>query len=180
MIADVDITLISYDFMTDFNGIDRHFPQPFYPSGIYDEEKQQYKYGPESTTYPNLTLPCELKDEYGNSIPDGYYMVALSVDMKYLDLYQSNRLRARVKVIKLIEKMYSKEELEEETEILGRLEKARMKNKLKKIREAEEELEAFKERTAADTYAEIVDSGKGYYILKYKCNGKTATGIIQK
>ena len=176
----IDATLISYDFMTDFNGIDRHFPQPFYPTGIYDEDKMQYKFGPESTSYPNLTLPCSLHDEYGNSIPDGYYMVALSLDMKYLELYQSNRIRARVKVIKLIEQMYTKEELEEETEIIGKLRKAQMKKNLKKMRQAEEELVAFKERVAADTYAEIEDSGKGYYILKYKCNGKIAQGIIQK
>ncbi|MBQ9246211.1 hypothetical protein IJ182_08095 [bacterium] len=176
----IDADLISYEFMTDFNGIERHFPNPFYPSGIYDEEKQQYKYGPESTTYPNLTLPCSLVDNEGNSIPDGFYMVALSYDKHYLELYQSNILKARVKVIKLIEQMYTKEELEEENEIIGRLRKAQMKKKLKKIREIEEELTEFKERTAADTYAEIEDSGKGYYILKYKCNGKKATGIIQK
>ena len=59
--------------MTDFNGANRHFPQPFYKAGVYDEEKPQYK-GPESTTFPNLTLPCTLYDEYGNSIPEGFYM----------------------------------------------------------------------------------------------------------
>ena len=177
MIIDTDI--IAYDFMTDFNGIDRHFPQPFYPAGVYDEDKAIRK-GPESTTFPNLTLPCELTDEFGNSIPEGYYMVALSMDMKYLELYQSNRIRARVKVIKLIEQMYTKEELEEENEIIGRLKTAQEKKKLKKMRKAEEDLIAFKEKTAADTYAEIEDSGKGYYIIRYKCNGKKATGIIQK
>ncbi len=175
----VDATLISYDFMTDFNGPSRHFPQPFYPAGIYDEDKVQNK-GPESTEYPNLALPCSLRDAQGDIIPEGYYMVALSYDRKYLELYQSNILRAKVKVIKVVEQMYTKEELDEETEIIGRLRKAQMNKKLKKIRKAEEDLVAFKEKTAANTYAEIEDSGQGYYILKYNCNGKKATGIIQK
>lgn len=174
------ILIASFDFMTDFNGIDRHFPNPQYPAGVYDPDKMIYKHGPESTTYPNLTLPCPLYDEYGNTIPEGFYMVALSPDMKYLELYQSNHMKARVKVIKLVETMYTKEELNEETEIIGRLEKAKMNKKLKKQRQAEEDLEALREKTAADTYAEIEDSGKGYYILKYKCNGKLATGVIQK
>ncbi len=174
------ILIASFDFMTDCNGRDRQFPNPMYPAGVYDADKQVYKHGPDSTTYPNLTLPCSLSDEHGNSIPDGFYMVVLSTDMKYLELYQSNSLKARVKVVKRVEKMYTREELNEETEILGRLEKAKMNKKLKKQRQAEEDLQAYREKTAADTYAEIEDSGKGYYILKYKCNGKMATGIIQK
>ena len=165
--------------MTDFNGIDRHFPQPFYPAGVYDEDKPVYK-GPESTPYPNLTLPCALIDSYGDSIPEGFYMVALSSDLKFLELYQSNILRAKVKVVKLVEQMYTREELDEETDIIGRLETAKQKKKLKKIRQAEEELAAYKERIAAENYAEILDSGKGYYILNYRYNGKKAVGIIQK
>jgi hypothetical protein len=100
--------------------------------------------------------------------------------MKFLDLYQSNIKKARVKVVKLVEKMYTQEELNEETEIIGRLQTAKMNKKLKKARQAEEDLIAFKERVASNTYATIEDSGKGYYILKYNCNGKQATGIIQK
>lgn len=176
----IDTNIIAYDFMTDFNGIDRHFPNPYYPAGVYDSDKPQYKQGPESTKYPNLTLPCKLYDEKGNAIPDGYYMVALSDDMKYLNLYQSNNLTARVKVVKLVEKMYTREELNEETEIIGRLQTAKANKKLKKYRQAEEDLLAFKERAAANSKAELLDSGKGYYILEYKHNGKTATGIIQK
>ena len=180
MIFDNSLIANDFDFMTDFNGINKHFPQPFYPSGVYDSDKPQYKHGPESSEYPNLTLPCKLYDEWGNVIQDGYYMVVLSQDMKFLELYQSNKLKARIKVIKLVEKMYTQEEIDEETEIIGRLQTAKMKKKLKKIREAEEDLIAFKERSAANSYAEIEDSGKGYYILKYNYNGKKATGIIQK
>ena len=175
----VDANLIAYDFMTDFNGISRHYPNPFYPTGIYDADKPQYKYGPESSEYPNLRMPCNLYDQYGNMIPDGFYMVALSEDMKTLELYQSNDLKARVKVIKLVEKMYTQEELDEEGEIIARMQKYKNK-KLKKYRQAEEDLVAFKQRAAANSYALIEDSGKGYYILKYNHNGKKATGIIQK
>ncbi len=176
----IDFDLIAYDFMTDFNGPDRHFPTPFYPAGVYDSDKMEYKFGPESTEYPNLTLPCKLYDDNGNEIPDGYYMVVLSDNLKYLDLYQSNKLRARVKVVKLVEKMYTQEEFNEESEIINRLQQAKLNKKLKKYRQAEEDLIAFKERTAANSKAEILDSGKGYYILTYKHRGKTATGIIQK
>ena len=176
----LDLNTISYDFMTDFNGPKRHFPEPFYPSGLFDKDKPQNNFGPESSEYPTLTLPCNLYDERGNKISDGFYMVVLSDDLKYLELYQSNILRARVKVIKLVEKMYTQKELNEESEIINKLESAKRNKKLKKYREAEEELIGFKQRAAADTYAEIEDSGKGYYFLKYKHNGKTATGIIQK
>lgn len=180
MIIDNNLIANDFDFMTDFNGINRHFNNPIYPSGVYEKEKPKYNNGPESSQYPNLTLPCKLYDEWGNIIQDGYYMVVLSQNMKFLELYQSNKLKARVRVIKLVEKMYTQEELNEETEIIGRLRKAQAKKKLKKIREAEEELIAFKERAAANSYATIEDSGKGYYILKYNCNGKQATGLIQK
>ena len=176
----VDADLISYDFMTDFNGIDRHYPAPFYPAGVYESDKTQYKFGPESSEYPNLTLPCNLYDSYGNEIPYGYYMVAISQDLKYLELYQSNKIIARVKIVKLVEKMYTQEELREEDEIIGRLRTAQEKKKLKDYRKAEEDLIAFKERAAAESFAQILDSGKGYYLLKYKHNGKYATGIIQK
>lgn len=176
----IDADLIAFDFMTDFNGPDRHFPQPFYPSGIYDEEKPVYKNGPESSEYPTLTLPCSLFDEWNNEIAQGYYMVVLSNDHKYLNLYQSNVLRGKVKVIKLVEKMFTQEELDEEAEITNRLHKAIENKKLKKMRKAEEDLAAFKERAAARNYANIMDSGKGYYILEYYYNGKKATGIIQR
>ncbi len=178
MIFDAD--LIAYDFMTDFNGPSRHFPTPFYNSGVYDGEKPEYKYGPESSAYPNLTLPYALYDEFGNKIPDGFYMVVLSNDMKFLELYQSNILKAKIKVIKLVEKMYTREELDEEDEIISRLRKAQREKKLKKQRKAEEDLQSFKERAAANSYAKIEDSEEGYYILKYSCYGKQATGIIQK
>ena len=86
----IDADLIAFDFMTDFNGPDRHFPQPFYPSGIYDGESSIYKFGPESSEYPTLTLPCNLYDEWNNEIAQGYYMVVLSNDHKYLNLYIAN------------------------------------------------------------------------------------------
>lgn len=174
-----DANLIAYDFMTDFNGPKRHFPAPFYPSGVYDNEKPVYKFGPESSEYPTLILPCNLEDDEGNFIQHGHYMVVLAENQKYLDLYQSNTLKARVKTIKVIEKMYTQEELDEEAKIIYKLEQAKLKKKLKKFREAEEELIAFKERAAANSSAEIYNSGKGYYIIKYRHKGKQATGIIQ-
>ncbi len=176
----IDIDLIAYDFMTDFNGPDRFYPNPSYPTGVYDEDNPRYKYGPESTEYPNLTLPCLIYDERGNSIPDGYYMAVLSSDRKYIELYQSNRLKARVRVAKLVEKMFTDEELREEDEIIARLQYAQENKKLKKYKKAEEDLTAFRQKNAANSYAEIEDSGLGYYILKYNHKGMKATAYIQK
>ena len=82
MITDYDL-ISNFDFMTDFNGIERHYPYPFYPAGVYDEDKMQYKYGPASKEYPNLKLSENLYDQYGNSISAGYYMVVLSFDKKF-------------------------------------------------------------------------------------------------
>ena len=179
MIIDCDL-IASYDFMTDFNGISRHYPYPYYPAGIYDEDKMQYKQGPASTEYPNLTLPNNLYDKYGNVIPAGFYMVAISEDLKYLNLYQSNELKARVKIVKLVEEMRTNEELTEESELLGKIKLYEEKHKLKKYRKAQEDYKAFLEREAAKNYVNIEDSGKGYYILTYNCYGKKAKGIIQK
>lgn len=176
----LDSNIIAYDFMTDFNGPSRHYPTPYYPTGLYDEDNTIYKYGPDSSEYPTLTLPCKLSDSEGNTIPDGYYMIVLSPTLKYLEFYQSNILKARVKVIKVVEKMYNQDEVNEELEIRTRMENAKNNKKLKKYHKAEEDLKAYKERTAAESKAEILDSGKGYYILNYSHRGKQAKGIIQK
>lgn len=165
--------------MSDFNGPSRQYPYENYKSGVYQGESPIYKFGPKSSEYPNLALPYNLFDEHGEIIPNGYYMVVLSSDMKFLELYQSNELKARVKVVKLVEKMFTKEELDEEAEITNRL--AKFKNKkLKKYQKAKEDLEAFEQREAANSYATIEDSGEGYYIIKYNCFGKQATAIVQK
>lgn len=179
MIIDCDL-IASFDFMTDFNGISRHYPYPYYPAGIYDEDKIQYKQNTPSSEYPNLTLAENLYDKDGNIVPAGFYMVVISDDLKYLNLYQSNELKARVKIVKLVEEMRTSEELEEERELLGKIKMYEEKHKLKKYRKAQEDYQAFLEREAAKNYANIEDSGKGYYILTYNCYGKKAQGIIQK
>ena len=179
MFTDCDL-IASFDFMTDFNGISRHYPKPFYPAGIYDEDKMQYKYGEKSTEYPNLTLPENLYDQFGDVIPAGYYMIAISDDRNYLNFYQSNELKAKVKIVKLVEEMRTQEELNEEADLINKIKTYELKQKLKKLRKAQEEYEAFLEREAAKNYAKIEDSGKGYYILTYNCYGKKAIGFIQK
>ncbi len=179
IMIDCDL-LASFDFMTDFNGIDRHYPYPFYPAGIYEEDKTKYKSGPASSEYPNLTLSENLTDKYGNILPAGFYMVVISDDLKYLNLYQSNELKARVKIIKLVEEMKTDEELNEEAELIGKIKTYELKKKLKKLRKAQEDYQAFLESEAAKNYASLKDSGKGYYILNYFCYGKKAEGVIQK
>jgi len=107
-------------------------------------------------------------------------MVVLSLDKKYLELYQSNEKKARVKVQKLVEKMYTQEEMAEESDLKEKLYQAQIKHKYKKVSKAQEDLNAFYERQNAASYAEISDSGKGYYILNYNRLGAKAEGIIQK
>ena len=179
MIIDSDL-IASFDFMTDFNGIDRYIPDSFYPAGVYDSDKRQYKYGPNSIEYPVLKLPKSIYDKAGNEISPGYYMVRLSDERTHLNLYQSNKLKARVKVIKLVEEMRTQEELQEEENLKGAIKKYEEKQNLKKLRKAQEDYKAFLESEAAKNYANIVDSGKGYYVVNYNCYGKKATGIIQK
>ena len=179
MLIDCDL-ISSFDFMTDFNGIDRHFPYPFYPAGVYDEDKTQYKYGPPSNDYPILILSENIYDKYGNSLPPGYYMVVLSFDNNFLELYQSDELKAKVKVLKLVEDMQTQDELNKEAELKGNIKKYEAEKKLKKLRLAQEEYKAFLDSEAAKNHADIVDSGKGYYIINYFCYGKNAQGIIQK
>lgn len=179
MIIDCDL-IASYDFMTDFNGIDRQYPNGLYPAGIYDGEKAQNKYGPSSTEYPNITLAENIYDDKGDYIPAGYYMVVLSDNHDYLNLFQANELKARVKVVKLVEEMKTQEELNEELELIGTIKLYEEKKKLKKLRKAKEAYEAFIESEVAKNYARIEDTGKGYYSLEYLCNGKKALGIIEK
>ena len=177
----IDCDLIaSFDFMTDFNGINRHYPYPSYPSGVYDSDKNIYKYGPNSFDYPILALGENIYDNQGNYISAGFYSVVLSDDKKFLNLYQNNELKARVKVIKLVEEMRTQDELNQEAELIGKIKTYEFKKKLKKLKQAQEEYQAFLDTQSAKNFAKIEYSTDGYFVLSYSYWGKNATGIIKK
>ncbi len=165
---------------TKLNTPDKLFERPTYPSGIVEGKKTIYQYSYPSNQYPILLLPQPLFDEGGDSIKDGYYIVALSDDNKYLLLIQSNELKAKIPVLKYEELKPNQEEIEEEAAIKARLQKAQEKRKLKKYRAAEDDLKNFKTRLYSKMSVDIYDSGQGYYLVKYWRREKKALGVIAK
>ena len=75
----IDMNTVAYDFMTDFNGPKRHFPQPFYPSGLFDKENNllavakypetlKQKASGDSSKTIMLEIQIELSDSAINTI----------------------------------------------------------------------------------------------------------------
>ena len=78
---------------------------------------------------------------------------------------QSGLLKAKIPVFKYEEQALSQEELSEESEIQQRMEQAKLKNKLKKYKQAEEDLKNYKIRINSKMSAEIFDSGRDYFLI---------------
>ncbi len=162
------------------NTPDKLFANPTYPSGIVEGKSTIYQYAYPSSQYPMLLLPKPLLDNDGNSISDGYYIIALSDDKKFLLFIQSGLLKAKIPVFKYEEQALSQEELSEESEIQQRMEQAKLKNKLKKYKQAEEDLKNYKIRINSKMSAEIFDSGRDYFLIKYWRRNQIAWGVISK
>ncbi len=149
-------------------------------SGIKPEDKPIYLYAYPSSSYPVLILPKSISDDQGNSLPNGYYTVALSDDKKFLLLVQSCQLKAKIPVGKLVETELPEEEKAQEDEYKAKIEEYKYKRKLKKQREYEKELKDLYTRRQAKMSAEILDSGEDYYIIKYSNQQINAWGYITK
>lgn len=162
------------------NSPDAYFINKKYSSGIVPQEKPIYVYAYPSSGFPVVIFPQKLFDESGNSISDGYYSVILSEDKKFLLLVQSSVLKAKVPVAKFVEVKLTPEEAAEESEIKDRIEVATFKKKWKKLKQAEKDLKDFNTRQQAKMSAELLDSGQGYYVLKYLKQNQKAWGIISK
>lgn len=160
--------------------LDALLPYPSCPSGLFTEQNPIYTHGYETSEYPILIIPNKIYDNSGNFLNPGYYSAALSDDKKFILLIESNLLKAKLPVASLVEEQKKDSELREEAEILQNLENAKIKRKKKKIVQYEDMLRKFKQREQAKMSAELFDSGKGYYILKYKKGIVRATGVILK
>lgn len=163
-----------------FNSPEYIFDNPTYPSGLYSEQNTIFTYGYKERDYPLLTLPQPIYDNSGNFISDGYYIVALSDDKKFLYIIQGNILKAKIPVAKYEELAPNQEDIDDEKEIKNNLEKARNKNNRKKIKIFEQELEKFNRRILNKMTATLEDSGEGYYILKYSRLTQKAWAFIAK
>lgn len=172
----MDFNTIAFD-MKDFELV---FPNPSYPSGVYDYQDPVYDFPYAERDYPIALLADPIYDNDGDHLPVGYYLIALSKDQKFLLLIQSNAVKAKVPVATLTKIEPNKQELAERAAIQQDLEEARLKNKLKKFKQYNEELENFDKKILRRISATIEDTGQGYYIVKYNRFDYKATGYIKK
>ncbi|MBR6163277.1 hypothetical protein IKQ26_05275 [bacterium] len=172
---------LPYDIYSDWNDVRRQYNLPQYPAGIYEWDKNSHLFALPSTKFPVLALPYDIEDGDGNVLPNGFYVVALSNSRTKLYFSQANRIIAEIPVIKLVEKMVTREEMEKEAHLKAKIIEMKEKKKRKdKIMEKEEELRALQEERLYRAKAEITDSGKGYYEVVYEEGIFKAYGIIKK
>ena len=162
------------------NTPDLFFNKKYNSSGVKAEDKAIYKYAYPSSEYPVLILPNKIFDNTDNYIENGYYTLALSEDKKFLLLIQSCTLKAKIPVTKIEETPQTQEEIDEEKQLVSKMEEYRLKRKFKKFKEAEKKINDLKRRKQTLMSADIFDSGMGYYILKYTNQNIKAWGYIIK
>lgn len=162
------------------HNMDALLPHLSCPSGTYTEQSTLYTHGYENSKYPVLALAEPIFDNASNSISDGYYVVILSQDKKFLLLFQSSYLKAKIPVFKYEHSTFTQEEKDEEKSIQDDIDYYTQKGKYKKLAEAKDQMRKFKLRQEAKTYADIYDSKQGYYILKYLQGEDYAEAIIAK
>lgn len=150
-------------------------------SGIKEDDKSIYKMAYPSSIYPILNLGYPIYDNLGNKIESGHYELALSIDKKHLLFIQSKKLIARILVLdtSFDEDKY-KENYEKYEELKRLIEKYQIKRNRKRVRQYQKELEYFNRKLLAQNVAEIDDKNPNYFIIKYRCNFATATGIIKR
>ena len=172
---------LPYDIYSDWNDVKRQYNRPQYPAGIYDWDKAENLFSKPSTKFPILILPYDIEDNEGNVLPNGFYILALSVSRTKLYFVQANNIIAEIPVVKLVEKMETREEREKEAALKAKVIMLKEKNKRKdKIMAAQEELEAYQNSRLYSAKAEISDSGEGYYNVKYEEGIFRAYGVIKK
>lgn len=155
-------------------------PNPSCPSGVMDNQKTIYTHAYESSKYPVIVLPEKIYDNTGDFLSDGYYSIALSDDKKFLLLIQSNILKAKIPAFDVVIAQKTQQELEEEQEYLNKIESENQKKRYRKYRQAKQEYENYKLKQQAKMRAEILDSGQGFFIVKYNNVDVSAKGYIYK
>jgi hypothetical protein len=172
---------LPYDIYSDWNDVKRQYNRPQYPAGIYEWDKSANLFSKPSTKFPILILPYDIQDNDGNVLPNGFYILALSNSRTKLFFVQENQIIAEIPVVKLVEKMETREEREKEEALKAKVIKLQEKGKRKdKIMAAQEELQAYQNSRLYSAKAEITDSGEGYYNVKYEEGICKAWGVIKK
>ena len=156
------------------NNPDDILPYPTYKSGLLDTDKGYVRFGYPSVSYPILNMPYILEDFEGNTLPPGHYQIVLSPDRRTLYFVESNQIKASVPVVKLIEKMVSKEEEKKRIEEQEKIAKKYKNNPRKRP------LDQTERKKQASMEASIDNSQPEYYILNYKNGNIKATGYIFK
>ena len=90
----------------------RVYPQyPAITSGLLEGTGAVYKYGLRESSYPTLSMPYELSDGKGNTVPPGHYELALSDDRQFLLIIESKQPLAIIPVFKVETEMVKKEQV---------------------------------------------------------------------
>ncbi len=140
------------------NDPEKIFPYPQYPAGVVDEQQGIYRFAYPNTENPVAQIPYVISDKEGNYILPGFYEVALTIDRSTLLLIQSNKVKARIPVVKIEEKEINQYEENEKA-----CEEAK-KRALSKKTNATDMTEAKKQ---VKLKAKIMISKSGHYILEY-------------
>ena len=152
-------------------------PYPCYPSGITIHENSIYRYSIPTDEQPVLAIVDPIPDFNGNSLPSGYYQLALSDDKEFLYLIESKNLIAVLPVFKLAE---NKSELKKYRADLTKGEKKQLKKEEREAKHKAKFQEIIDRKYAKsrvtpppkkyehlEATIEYVKEG-GYYLIKYE------------
>ena len=93
----IDNNLIAYEYLKD-----RFTSNEIYPSGERDENKNIDKYSFVKKNYAILTLKDDIIDpKTGRGLAHGFYGVMADEYMDFLLLYQGDKLKAKIPVVKM-------------------------------------------------------------------------------
>lgn len=172
--------MIDYDW-SPMNDRDSLFIYKPYRSGEEEQHKPIYEYAYPESDYPVIRIPFPIFDNDKNYLPDGFYIIAISQDRKSLLLIQSSVLKAKVPIIKLVEKMRTDEELAERSEIVEKYEKYMSRGNQRKAKKYEKDLETFTKREKARMKASIeYDASLAAYVIKYEDAFRSAIGTVKR
>ena len=163
-------------WLPDRNTLD---PRPYPPerAGIRTYDKSEVRFANPDSTYPVIEIDKFLFDEKGDTLPVGFYEVALSDDKSFLLLIQAKKLVAKIPVY-----LYEQKQTDEKTQ----------KEVEKKRKKRAKYYEAFNAKLAAERFnierveqrlevwAKFVDFDDDYYIIEYNRYGDKAYGAVPK
>ncbi|MFA7659027.1 MAG: hypothetical protein WCY19_06315 [Candidatus Gastranaerophilaceae bacterium] len=151
-----------------------------YSAGIQDKDKGYAKYGPKSSTNPNLLIVNPIYDDDRNVIMPGFYELILSADRTMLILEQSGQVVATFPVFK-IEEDKSQEQVSQPMD--NKSQKKFDKNQKKQVKKNKKLVKQGKIPDGEPeiyTNATVQYDDKGdYYLIKYERGKIRAWGAIK-